>query len=76
MSDLPNSSEPATPAGETPAETTEGDDQGAALERAAESIDTAREAEGRVAANDDITTADQSQAGEHSQSPDGEGGRP
>jgi hypothetical protein len=75
MSDLPNSSEPETPVETTP-ENAEGDDQGAALERAAESIDDAREAEGRVTANDDITTADEARAGEHSQSPDGEGGRP
>ena len=68
MSDQPTPEpNPATPAE---------DDQGAALERAAESIQEAQEAGGRVVANDDITTADEARAGEHSQSPDGEGGRP
>ena len=67
MSDLPSESEP---------ETTLTDDHGAALERATESIRYAREAEGRVAANDDITSADDAKAGEYSETPDGTGGHP
>ncbi|MGI3784519.1 MAG: hypothetical protein ACRYG2_27480 [Janthinobacterium lividum] len=67
MSDLPSTSEP---------ETTLPDDDGAALERAARSIREAHDAEGQVAANDDITSADEAKAGEHSEDPDGTGGHP
>jgi hypothetical protein len=67
MSDLPSENEP---------ETTLTDDHGAALERAAESIHEAHDAEGRVAAHGDITTADDAKAGEYSEDPDGTGGHP
>jgi hypothetical protein len=40
-----------------------------ALDRSAESIDDARGALGTVAANDDVTTGDQHQAGRDSQDP-------
>ncbi|SER08865.1 hypothetical protein [Microlunatus flavus] len=53
-----------------------GDDHGAALERSAEAIDEAREAEAPVAARDDITTRDSEMAGEYSEDPGGEGGHP
>jgi hypothetical protein len=53
-----------------------GDDGGAALERAQEAIDDARDAEGGVAANDDITTHDDAMAGEYSEDAYGEGGHP
>jgi hypothetical protein len=71
MTDLPSEVQP-----QTTAETTTEDDHGAALERAAGSIQEAREAEGTVAAADDITSQDEERAGEHSPDPDGEGGRP
>ena len=52
------------------------DDQGAALDRAAESIREAQDAEGTVASSDDITSRDAERAGEHSEDPGGEGGHP
>ncbi|HEY0237682.1 MAG TPA: hypothetical protein VGC37_03480 [Friedmanniella sp.] len=64
-----------TPQSATSPETTT-DDQGAALDRASDAIDEAREAEGRVAASDDITSRDEAHAGEHSEDPDGSGGHP
>ncbi|GAB2583839.1 hypothetical protein [Microlunatus antarcticus] len=67
MTDQPSTPDPQT------TDPTAGDD---ALERAAESIREAHDAEATVAANDDITTEDRERAGEYSQSPDGEGGRP
>ena len=69
MSDLPDTDQPAPT-------TDAGDDQGEALDRAAASIREARDAEGTVAANDDITTRDAERAGEHSEDPGGEGGHP
>ena len=76
-------------AGETPAETTAetaaetagqartgDDDGGAALERAQDAIDEAHDAQGSVAAHDDITSRDEAMAGEHSEDPGGEGGHP
>lgn len=47
-----------------------------ALDRADESIREARDAEGAVAARDDITTLDDARAGVNSEDPDGEGGHP
>lgn len=55
-------------------ETTEADQT--PLERAAESIREARDAEGEVAAHDDITTLDDERAGIYSEDPDDEGGHP
>ena len=52
------------------------DDDGAALERAAESIKEAEAAEGDVASNDDITVLDEQRAGAYSEDPDGSGGHP
>jgi hypothetical protein len=52
------------------------DDGGEALERSAESIREAQDAEGQVAAHDDITTLDAARAGEYSEDPGGEGGHP
>ncbi len=69
MSDQPDGPDPTTSA-------TAGDDQDAALDRAAESIREARDAEGRVAANDDITSRDDERAGAYSEDPEGEGGHP
>ena len=64
----------------TPASTEQpdgaGDDGGAALERSAEAIDDAREAEAPVAASDDISARDDEMAGEYSEDPGGEGGHP
>jgi hypothetical protein len=51
-------------------------DDGAALDRAAESIRDAQAAEGTVAANEDITSLDEQRAGEHSETPDGGGELP
>ena len=45
-------------------------------ERSAESLREAREAEGTVAASDDITSRDDERAGEYSEDPGGEGGHP
>ena len=74
MSDLPETDQPKT---DQPDTTTDaGDDQDDALARAAESIREARDAEGAVVANDDITTRDDERAGEHSEDPGGEGGHP
>ena len=47
-----------------------------ALDRSAESIDEARGALGTVAANDDVTTGDQHQAGRDSQDPGEAAGPP
>ncbi len=63
MTDQPNT-DPTTDADETP------------LERAAESIREAKDAEGEVAAHDDITTLDDERAGEYSEDAGGEGGHP
>lgn len=52
------------------------DDGGAALERAQEAIDDAQDAQGSVAAHDDITTRDDAVAGKYSEDPGGEGGHP
>ena len=52
------------------------DDHGAALERSADAIREARDAEGGVAAHGDITSADADHAGEASEDPDGQGGTP
>jgi hypothetical protein len=54
-----------------PETTTE--DDGGALDRAAESIHEARDAEGAVAANDDITSLDEERAEVHSEDPGAEG---
>jgi hypothetical protein len=72
MSDLPE-----TPTTESPADPSAPDDDGgAALESSADAIQEAREAEGTVAAADDITSEDDDRAGEHSLDPDGQGGQP
>ena len=72
-------------AAETPADTTAetagqartgDDDGGAALERAQDAIDEAHDAQGSVAAHDDITSRDEAMAGEYSEDPGGEGGHP
>jgi hypothetical protein len=72
MTDLPATDQP------DPSTSTSGvvDDHGAALERAAQSIREAQDAEGGVAAHDDITTRDDERAGEYSEDPNGEGGHP
>jgi len=73
-------SDPTTPDGETRTDPrTPGgaaDDGGAALDRAEEAIDDARDARASVAANDDITALDDERAGEYSETPDGESGAP
>ncbi|SDU99821.1 hypothetical protein SAMN04488544_3219 [Microlunatus sagamiharensis] len=73
-------SDPTTPDGETRTDpqTPAGaaDDGGAALERAEEAIDDARDAGASVAANDDITARDADKAGEYSETPDGQSGAP
>lgn len=74
MSDLPESTQPKTDQPATESQLP--DDHGEALERSAASIREAREAEGTVAANDDITTRDDERAGEYSEDPGGEGGHP
>ncbi len=74
MSDQTDETQPEDTSGTSPETTT--DDQGAALDRASEAIDEAREAEGSVAASDDITSHDEARAGEHSEDPDGTGGHP
>ena len=74
MSDLPETDQPRTDQSDTTTDAR--DDQDDALARAAESIREARDAEGAVAANDDITTRDDERAGEHSEDPGGEGGHP
>ena len=82
MSDVTETPEPEAPAAETPeAETgpaSPAPDEGGtgALDRAAESIHDAKDAEGAVAANDDITTRDADRAGDYSEDPDGSGGHP
>ena len=76
MSDLPESTRPESTEPETSPPVRGADDDGEALERAAAAIREAHEAEGSVAANDDITTRDDERAGEHSEDPDGEGGHP
>lgn len=69
--------EPQTePQTEPQAPTGGSDDGGAALERAEEAIDDARDAGASVAANDDITARDDERAGEYSETPDGESGAP
>lgn len=73
MSDLPESTQPET---DQPQPAHVADDHGEALERSAESLREAREAEGTVAASDDITSRDDERAGEYSEDPDGEGGHP
>jgi hypothetical protein len=72
MSDLTDTSETETTPTSPPADAggTE------ALDQAAKSIRDAKDAEGHVAANDDITTRDDDRAGEHSEDPDGTGGHP
>ena len=72
MSDQSDPSQPDT----TNAPPAVDDDGGAALERSSGSIREAREAEGSVAAHDDITSLDEQREGEHSEDPDGEGGAP
>ena len=78
MSDLPESTQPETSPSETdePRVPEDVGDGGEALERAAESIREARDAEGTVAASDDITSRDDERAGEYSEDPGGEGGHP
>jgi hypothetical protein len=85
MSDLPDSTQPDTseldntepdPSASNTDVASPDDEDGAALRRSAESIREAREAEGGVAASDDITTLDEDRAGEYSEDPDGEGGHP
>ena len=49
------------------------DDGGAALERSAASIREAKDAEGTVAAHEDITTLDAQRAETHSEDPGAEG---
>ena len=62
--------------GPTPASPPAEESDGEALDRAAESIRDAKDAEGTVAANDDITAQDDDRAGEYSEDPDGAGGHP
>ncbi len=77
MTDLPDDPQPTDPSTGTSADDPlADDDQGAALDRAAGSIREAKDAEGTVAANDDITAEDEDRAGEHSDNPDGGGGLP
>jgi hypothetical protein len=76
MSDLPENDLPETDQPETATAAPATDDHGDALERSAESIREARDAEGTVAANDDITARDDERAGEYSEDPGGEGGHP
>ena len=69
--------EPQTdPQTDAPVPTGPSDDGGAALERAEEAIDDARDAGASVAANDDITARDADKAGEYSETPNGEPGAP
>ena len=74
-SPTPEATESDRPSAGAPAEAAQ-DDGGAALERAQEAIDAAQDAEGTVAAHDDITTHDAALAGEYSEDPDGTGGHP
>lgn len=67
------SPEPTSPSAAQPGA---GDDGGEALERSAEAIKDAREAEAPVAATDDITTRDDEMAGEYSEDSYGEAGHP
>jgi hypothetical protein len=76
MSDLPDRSEPENSTPDLPTDLPTDGDHGAALERSAESIRDARDAEGTVAAHDDITARDDERAGEHSEDLDGTGGHP
>jgi hypothetical protein len=78
MSDLPDTDQP-DPATDGPvpdAPAPDAQDDGDALGRASAAIREAHDAEGAVAANDDITTRDDERAGEHSEDPGGEGGHP
>jgi hypothetical protein len=72
MTDLPATDQPDP----STARPDVADDHGAALDRAADAIRDAQEAQGSVAAHDDITSRDDDRAGEYSEDPDGEGGHP
>ena len=77
MTDLPADTQPdreTTTDSGTSAPTA--DDGGDALDRAAEAIHEARDAEGSVEANDDITSRDDERAEEHSEDPGAEGSHP
>lgn len=82
MTDQPNAPEPDAddsapePTPEPGIETETETDDGGPLDRATESIREARDAEGTVAAHDDITSLDEQRAGEYSEDPGGEGGHP
>lgn len=68
MSDQENTPETTT------ASVPDEDGQGAALDRAAEAIQEAKDAGGRVAANDDITAVDAQRAGDAAPDPEADGG--
>jgi hypothetical protein len=73
MTDVPADHQPDhDPATESATATPTVDDD-AALDRSAEAIREARDAEGTVAANDDITSRDDERAEEHSEDPGAEG---
>jgi hypothetical protein len=77
MSDLPETAQPDPTQPDTSTEDpTTGPDGETALGRADDAIREARDAGGRVAANEDITTLDDQRAGAYSEDPDGEGGHP
>jgi hypothetical protein len=69
MTDVPAETQPDR---ETATDSATDDDQGAALGRSAEAIHEARDAEGSVEANDDITSRDDERAEQHSEDPGGE----
>ena len=78
MSDLPSTPEAQNTSDappETPAEPVPADD-GIGLQHVDELIREAKDAGARVAANDDITSADDAEAGKFSEDPDGSGGHP
>ena len=72
MTDQPGTSTTETTTTNPPVE----DADAGPLERADESIREARDAEGGVAANDDITSLDEQREGDASENPDGEAGHP
>lgn len=76
MTDLPDDPQPAATIDGTTTDEATADDQSAALDRAAGAIREAKDAEGTVAANEDITSRDDEHAGENSDNPDGGGGLP
>ena len=74
LTDPPETETTTTASDASDASSEEGDSE--ALDRAAESIREAKDAEGDVAASDDIRTRDDDLAGVNSEDPDGEGGHP